>query len=62
LPPVSTTPAVPVGKFPASVVDNGGKFSAGVTKLLKILMKIILLKLSNGIQQIMLNVSPFMYG
>jgi hypothetical protein len=34
-----------VGKCTASVVDAGGKFAAGITKLLNILMKIILLKL-----------------
>ncbi len=30
LPPVSTTPAVQVAKFAASVVDTGGKFATGV--------------------------------
>jgi hypothetical protein len=30
LPPVSTTPAVPVAKFSAVVIDTGGKFDAGV--------------------------------
>ncbi len=30
LPPVSTTPAVPVAKFAAGVVDTGGKFDTGV--------------------------------
>jgi hypothetical protein len=29
LPPVSTTPAVPVAKFGAGVVDTGGKFFTG---------------------------------
>jgi hypothetical protein len=30
LPSVSTTPAVPVGKFTASVVDTSAKFASGV--------------------------------
>jgi hypothetical protein len=30
LPPVSTTPAIPVAKFAAGVVDTGGKFATGV--------------------------------
>jgi hypothetical protein len=30
LPLVSTTPAVPVAKFAAGVVDTGGKFATGV--------------------------------
>jgi hypothetical protein len=30
LPPVSTTPVVPVGKFTASVVDTSAKFATGV--------------------------------
>jgi hypothetical protein len=30
LPPVSTTPAVPVAKFAAGVVDTRGKFATGV--------------------------------
>ncbi len=30
LPLVSTTPAVPVAKFAAGVVENGGKFATGV--------------------------------
>ncbi len=30
LPPVVATPAVPLGKFTAGVVDTGGKFATGV--------------------------------
>ncbi len=30
LPPVSTTPAVPVAKFASGVVDTGGKFTTDV--------------------------------
>ncbi len=30
MPPVSTTPAVPVAKFVAGVVDTSGKFATGV--------------------------------
>jgi hypothetical protein len=30
LPPVSTTPAVPVAKFVSGVVDTGGKFATDV--------------------------------
>jgi hypothetical protein len=32
LPPVSTTPAVLVGKFAAGVVDTGGKVATGVVE------------------------------
>ncbi len=30
LPPVSTSPAVPVGKFAVGVIDTGVKFATGV--------------------------------
>jgi hypothetical protein len=30
MPPISTTPAVPVGKFTAGVVNTGDKFSTGL--------------------------------
>ncbi len=30
MPPLSTTPAVPVAKFAAGVVDTDGKFATGV--------------------------------
>ncbi len=30
MPPVSTTPALPVAKFAAGVIDTGGNFAAGV--------------------------------
>jgi hypothetical protein len=32
LPPVSTTPAVLVGKFAADVVDTGGKVATGIVE------------------------------